>query len=51
MAEQALSKFKTQFERYCSMWKSIEVRALFALKEEHWVILKVMAYLRDVELM
>jgi len=49
MAEEALSKFKTQFERYCSIWKSIEVRALFALKEEQWVILKVMAYLRDTE--
>jgi hypothetical protein len=49
MAEQPLSKFKTQFERYGSMWKSIEIRALFALKEEHWVMLKVMAYLRDTE--
>jgi len=49
MAEQPFSKFKAQFEKYCSMWKSIEIRALFALKEEHWVILKVMAYLRDTE--
>lgn len=49
MAEQPLSKFKDQFERYGSMWKSIEIRALFALKEERWVILKVMAYLRDTE--
>ncbi len=49
MAEEALSKFKTQFERYCSIWKSIEIRALFALKDEHWVILKVMAYLRDTK--
>jgi len=50
MAEQALSKFKAQFEKYCSIWKSIEVRALFALRGEGWVILKVMAYLRDTEL-
>jgi hypothetical protein len=49
MAKQPLSEFKAQFERYVSMWKSIEIRALFALKEEHWVILKVMAYLRDTE--
>ena len=49
MAEQALSKFKTQFEKYCSIWKSIEVRALFALKGQEWIILKVMAYLRDTE--
>ena len=49
MAEQSLSKFKTQFEKYGAMWKSIEIRALFALKDEHWVILKVMAYLRDTE--
>ena len=49
MAEQSFSKFEAQFERYGSMWKSIEIRALFALKEEHWVILKVMAYLRDTE--
>lgn len=49
MAEQPLSKFKAQFERYGSIWKSIEIRALFALKEEHWVLLKVMAYLRDTE--
>lgn len=49
MAEQALSEFKAQFERYCSIWKSIEIRALFALRGEDWVILKVMAYLRDTE--
>ena len=38
MAEQPFSKFKAQFEGYDSMWKSIEIRALFALKEEHWIL-------------
>jgi hypothetical protein len=49
MAEQPLSKFKAEFERYGSMWKSIEIRALFARKEEQWVVLKGLAYLRDTE--
>jgi len=49
MAKQALSEFKNHFEEYCSIWKSIEVRALFALKEKEWIVLKVMAYLRDTE--
>lgn len=47
MAEQPFSKFTSLFEQYEAMWKSIEIRALLALKDGRWVILKVMAYLRD----
>ena len=47
MAENSLSKFRTQFEKYSSMWKSLEIRAVFAFKDSHWVSLKVMAYLKD----
>lgn len=49
MPRQAISEFKTWFEEYRSIWKSIEIRTLFALKEQEWIILKVMAYLRDTE--
>jgi len=47
MTEQSISKFKARFEEYSSVWKSIEVRALFAKKGQEWVALKIMAYLRD----
>lgn len=49
MAEHPIDKFKKEFEKYHDIWKSIEIRAIFALKGDQWIALKVMAYLRDTE--
>jgi len=47
MDDKAIARFKEQFEEYSPIWKSIEIRALLALKGQDWVALKVMVYLRD----